>query len=164
VVPMLCEVQADIDRLKSQIEVANNSSGDVQDEMKSMAYEYICVAITGRLEQNVKTILITYANNCSERSMGKAISRLCQGFLNPSKDKLVDLVGLFDKGFADNLREEWQDDGSLGHTISDMVGKRKVIAHQTKNNRDVTRTKIRQYFNAYKDLVTLLDTHFLTRP
>lgn len=158
---MMRDIVADFDRLKNQIDIVNNSSDQDDHEIRNMAYEYLCVAIVGRLEQNIKTILVTYANNKSERRIGSAVTRLCQNFQNPSKDKIIDLISLFDKSFADRLKQEWSSEDSLGNIISDMVGKRKIIAHQTNNNRDVTRTKINTFYKAYKSLIIMLDAHFL---
>jgi hypothetical protein len=71
-------------------------------------------------------------------------------------------VSLFDKKFSETLKEEWKEDGSPGQTVSDMIGRRKVIAHQTKNNRDTTATKIDQFNSAYREVVTRIHNHFLS--
>jgi len=158
---MLPEIRADFDRVNNLIRASRNLPDEVTGEAASMLNEYLCVAISGRLEQNLKLIFITFSERKSEKAMGTAISRLCQYFQNPSKDKICVLVSLFDKEFSNALASEWQEDGSLGHMISDMVGKRKVIAHQTKNNRDTTSTKIDQFYAAYKEVVTRIHDHFL---
>ncbi len=158
---MLHEIRSDFDRVKNLISVSKNLPDEVSGEASSMMNEYLCVVISGRLEQNLKQIFITFSDRKSKEAMGTAVSRLCQSFQNPSKDKICDLVSLFDKGFSTTLAAEWKEDGSVGHTISDMVGKRKVIAHQTKNNRDTTSTKVDQFFAAYKEVVTRIHDHFL---
>lgn len=157
--PILPEVHSDFDRLKALIESANRVASDTG-EAESMIYEYLCVAITGKLEQNLKCILINYANNSSKRAMGAAISKLCQSFQNPDKEKILSLLSLFDKEYADKLKTDWVPEDSHGNAISDMVGMRKTIAHQTSNSRNMTRTKIERYFNAYKETVTEISEHF----
>ena len=158
---MLPELRADFDRINNLIKASKDFPDDISGEAASMINEYLCVAICGRLEQNLKQIFIAYSERKSEKSMGPAVSRLCQSFQNPSKEKICDLVSLFDKEFAATLTTEWKEDGSIGSIISDMVGKRKVIAHQTKNNRDTTTTKIDHFFGAYKQAVTRIHDHFL---
>lgn len=158
---MLYEIRSDFDRIANLIKASKKLPGDVSDEASSMINEYLCVAISGRLEQNLKQIFISFSERKSEKSMSTAVSRLCQSFQNPSKDKICDLVSLFDKEFALTLEEEWKEDGSPGRIVSDMVGKRKVIAHQTRNNRDTTSTKIDQFFGAYREVVTRIHDHFL---
>jgi len=159
---MLPEIRADFDRINNLIVASRKLSADTSDEATSMINEYLCVAITGRLEQNLKKIFIAYSERKSNKSMSAAISRLCQSFQNPNKDKICDLVSLFDREFSLRLAEEWKEDGSVGSTISDMVGKRKIIAHQSKNNRDTTVTKIEQFYRAYCQVVIRIHDHFLS--
>jgi len=159
---MLPEIRSDFDRINNLISASRSLPDEVSGEASSMINEYLCVAISGRLEQNLKHIFIAFSERKSKKAMGTAVSRLCQSFQNPSKDKICDLVSLFDKEFSTKLAEDWKEDGSAGHTISDMVGKRKVIAHQTKNNRDTTSTKIDQFYVAYKEVVSRIHDHFLS--
>lgn len=158
---MLPEIRADFDRINNLINASRAPSNEASDEVKSMVNEYLCVAITGRLEQNIKKVFIAFSDRNSKKKMNTAVSRLCQSFQNPSKEKICDLVSLFDKDFSKVLISEWQHEGSAGQTISDMVGRRKVIAHQTRNNRDTTNTKIDQYYLAYKEVVARIHNHFL---
>lgn len=158
---MLPEIRADFDRIKNLIDASRKLPDETSGEASSMVNEYLCVAISGRLEQNLKLIFIAYSERKSQKAMGTAVSRLCQSFQSPSKEKICDLVSLFDKEFSSILSEEWKEDGSIGSIISDMVGKRKVIAHQTRNNRDTTSTKIDQFYGAYKEAVSRIHDHFL---
>ena len=158
---MLKEIVSDFDRVKNLISVSRSLPDEFSGEAVSMMNEYLCVVIAGRLEQNLKQIFIAYSDRKSKTAMGTAVSRLCQSFQNPSKDKICDLVSLFDKDFSAKLKESWAADGSAGQIISDMVGRRKVIAHQTKNNRDTTSSKVDQFFLAYKTVVVDIHDHFL---
>ena len=156
------EIRADFDRIRSLIVVSRRLPEEASGEANSMLNEYLCVVISGRLEQNLKQIFIKYAERKSKAAMSAAVSRLCQQFQNPTKDKICEQISLFDQDFSKQLADEWRGDGSVGQIISDMVGKRKVIAHQTKNNRDTTSTKIDQFFCAYKEVVTRVHNHFLS--
>lgn len=159
--PMPAEVRADIDRLKNMIDVADSLGEDVSSDARSMTYEYLCVAIVGRLEQNIKQILIAYANGRCSAPMGAVVAKICQQFQNPDKVKIINLLESFDKLYARQLEEAWKDEGSIGNVISDMVGMRKAIAHQTTNARNSTRTKIQLFFKTYREFVTNLSDHFL---
>ncbi|WP_295535532.1 hypothetical protein [uncultured Thioclava sp.] len=130
-------------------------------EANSMIYEYLCVAIAGRLEQNIKQVLVLHANNKSDAKMGAAVSRLCQQFQNPDKEKILLLIELFDKDYSRRLRQDWSEEGSVGNTISDLVGLRKAIAHQTTNSRNATRTKVERFFQAYRKFIGDFGAHFL---
>ncbi|BCH58619.1 hypothetical protein RvVAR0630_12430 [Agrobacterium vitis] len=155
------DVRADFDRLKNQIKAVKNLPETASGDATSMLYEYLCVAITGRLEQNLKTILITYSDQQSKKTMSGAVSKLCQSFQNPDRGKIIELVSYFDKDFSKHLETEWESEGSVGHTISDMVGIRKKIAHQTTNARTATRTKVENFYSTYVAAVTAISNHFL---
>ena len=159
---MLAEIRADFDRLRNQIDASRALPADCSDEAASMVNAYLCVAIAGRLEQNLKQILIQHSERSSEKKMSRAISRLCQSFQNPSKEKICELVKLFDNEFSEQLHEDWKGEGNPGSIISDMIGKRKNIAHQTTNRLDVTKTKIDAFYGAYKDVETRVHNHFLS--
>lgn len=157
---MLAEIQADFDRLQRLINAANELPDEATGEAESMVYEYLCVAIAGRLEQNIKSILVTYSDRKSNRMLNKAVSRLCQAFQNPTKEKILDLVKLFDPEFSSTLDSEWKEQLSAGGIVNDMIGHRKRIAHQTTNSRSMTKTKVVSYFGAYKEVVVRLEGHF----
>lgn len=159
--PIPSEVRADFDRLRNLIDEANSLSEDVSSDARSMAYEYLCVAITGKLEQNIKQILIAYADSRCSAPMGAVVSKLCQSFQNPDKAKIITLLDIFDKDFSKALEAEWNKERSVGNTISDMVGLRKTIAHQTSNSRNSTKTKIESFYLAYRTFITDLSNHFL---
>lgn len=158
--PIPAEIRSDFDRLSNLMRAAAALPDTASGEAGSMIYEYLCVAISGRLEQNIKTILIAFANNKSERSMGPVVSKLCQQFQNPDKDKILALLELFDKDSAVELRDLWKLEDSSGAAISDLVGIRKMIAHQTSNARSATRTKVERFYRAYVDVVTEVSNRF----
>lgn len=155
------EVRADIDRIRNLIRVATNMPDDTSGEANSMVYEYLCVAIAGRLEQDIKIVLIKHAEAVSEKRLSAVVAKVCQGFQNPDSRKIVDLLKLFDSAFAEQLEAEWQEDNSDGRVISEMIGVRKQIAHQTSNSRSATRSKIEKYFRSYEAFVNRLSDHFL---
>lgn len=159
---MLNEIRAEIDKLSALIAAAHDEIEPDQFRAASMAYEYLCIAICGRVEQDVKTILIEYARRSSGRKLERAIARVCRNFMNPEKEKIIDTLELFDRDYAVSLRRSWQDENTTGTIINEMVGHRKRIAHQTNSNRSMTKTQIDRYFKAYKDLVLELDRHFLS--
>lgn len=155
------EVRADIDRLRGLLKVASEMPEEVSGEANNMVYEYLCVAIAGRLEQNIKAVLIAHSDSVSQKRLSAAISKVCQAFQNPDARKIIELLKLFDSEFATRLEEEWKEDNSHGLTISEMIGVRKQIAHQTSNARSATRSKIERYFHAYEAFLHLLSDHFL---
>ena len=81
--------------------------------------------------------------------------------MNPEPERILDTIELFDRDLSNALRSEWKDEGSLGKTIASLVGQRKRIAHQTSSSRHMTQTSVKQYFQAYEQLIDRLEGHFL---
>lgn len=158
---MINEIRASSDKLSALIETAKTELSPEQAKSSSMTYEYLCVAICGRIEQDVKTILVEYARRSSERKLERVVARVCREFMNPEKDKILKTLDLFDRDLAKKLTNEWKDENSIGNTINELVGHRKRIAHQTNSNLSMTRSHIEKYFYAYKSLIKQLDEHFL---
>lgn len=158
---MLKEIRAEQDKIKALIDAASELPPDTSSSTISMVHEYLCVAICGRLEQDIKAILVEHARRQSKTKLERAISRLCRQLLNPETRKILDMIELFDKDFKKQLSKEWEESGSDGEVINEMVGHRKRIAHQTNSSRSMTKSKISMYFKAYKNVIAKIDGHFL---
>ena len=97
----------------------------------------------------------------STASIERAISRLCSNFQNPKPDKLLDLIDLFDREFKTEIEEKWKDENcSDGERLKGMVTVRINIAHQKTKSSDVTVTKIEEFFQLYKQIVTMIHDRF----
>ncbi|MBO6825746.1 MAG: hypothetical protein JJ879_06055 [Sneathiella sp.] len=155
------ELHSDFCRIDNRIKACKALNEDTDYQLISMLNDQLCVTIVGRLEQNIKKIFSGYASRHSNRKLERSISRLCQQFQNPNPDKITELVKLFDSDFGNQLSVDWKDEASDGNKIKQMVSIRIKIAHQTTNNSSLTIAKIEAYFRAYKNVVTLLQQHFL---
>lgn len=160
---IIAEIRAERDKLKALISAAQKMPSDTDSAVASMAYEYLCVAVCGRIEQDVKKVLIEYSKRQTKAKLDRAVSRLCQNFINPYSNKLLDVIDLFDRDFKKELESNWEKDGSVGKVINSMVGQRKRIAHQTSSSRHTTETSVLQYFAAYEQLISVLEEHFLQK-
>lgn len=155
------DLHSDFCRIESRIKACRKLDGDTDNQLVSMLNDQLCITIVGRLEQNLKTIFSGYASRHSNRRLERSISKLCQQFQNPKPDKIVDLVRLFDTDFGNQLSDDWKDETSDGNQIKQMVSIRIKIAHQTTNSSLLTLTKIEAFFKAYKNVILMLQQHFL---
>lgn len=160
---MLNEVRAERDKLKALVDLSASLPEETDSAAISMTHEYLCVAICGRIEQDVKKILVEYARRASDAKLERAVARVCRDFMNPERAKIIGVLELFDRDFSKKLEEEWKPDDSLGRTIDRLVGQRRRIAHQTSSSRHMTRSIIADFFDAYDSLIDLFDKQFLSR-
>lgn len=158
---MFPSIQADFDRLSHQLNLIEKAPENTE-ELSAMACQFLCVAIVGSLEQNLKLILIQYCIVYRQHHFSKAIDRLCQSFQNPKHHKIIDLISLFDKEFSDKKNVDWMvGDEPVSGVVNSMVGERIVISHQKNKNINVTPTKLRKYLKIYKSVIKEVHDHFL---
>jgi hypothetical protein len=156
------ELQAEFDRLKYQISIVKKGAGKDQDDLISLSSQQICVSICGSLEQNLKYIFIEFAKRQSRNSIYRPIEKVCESYQNPKPAKILELVGLFDAQFANELKRQWDGERDIEKQhIGNMVDDRITIAHRKRNHVDVSSSKLQNYFNAYSGLLDRVYAHFL---
>ena len=103
------ELHAEFDRLSAQIKTIRDSvGGETPDELVSLSSQQVCVSICGSLEQCLKKIFIEYAKQRSESRIYRPIEKVCENYQNPKSTKVLELIGLFDKDYERELREQWE--------------------------------------------------------
>jgi RiboL-PSP-HEPN len=156
------ELQAEFDRLKYQISIVKNGAGKDPDELISLSSQQICVSICGSLEQALKSIFIEYAKRRSNSRIYRPIEKICESYQNPKTNKILELVGLFDSEFKDELERQWNVEYEIEKEhLNNLVDDRITIAHRKKSHVDVSSSKLENYFKAYSGLLDRIYTHFL---
>ena len=156
------ELQAEYDRLKSQIAVIKNSIGTSPDELISLSCQTVCVSICGSLEQCLKRIFVEYAKQRSGNQIHRPIERVCASYQNPKSNKVLDLINLFDEDFGRDLVQSWDTEREIEKShLDNLVDDRITIAHRKKNHVSVTTGRLEDYFKAYSGLLDRIYRHFL---
>lgn len=157
------ELQAEFDRLSTQLKVIRNSvGGETPDELVSLSSQQMCVSICGSFEQCLKKIFVEYAKQRSERRIYRPIERVCESYQNPKPTKVLELIGLFDAEFEKELREQWETSHEIERShIANLVDDRITIAHRKKVHMDVSTGKLQNYFQAYKSVLERVFDKFL---
>lgn len=156
------ELQAEFDRFKHQILFIRNGVGKDPDELISLSSQQVCVSICGSLEQMLKRIFIEYAKQRSNSRIYRPIEKVCESYQNPKTTKILELVGLFDADFGDELKRQWSGEREMEKQhLDNMVDDRITIAHRKKNHVDVSSSKLQNYYTAYSGLLDRIYGHFL---
>lgn len=156
------ELQAEFDRLRTQISYIKKGSGKDRDELISLSSQQVCVSICGSLEQCLKQIFIEYAKQRSDSRIYRPIEKICESYQNPKTTKILDLIGLFDSDFETELRRQWNEELEVERQhIDNMVDDRITIAHRKRVHVNVSSSKLEDYFKAYRDLLDRVYAHFL---
>jgi hypothetical protein len=114
---------------------------------------YLCVVVSGFLEQAVRHVLGHYAVERGHPRVARYAERQLSGFTNANAQKLIDLVGGFDARWREELAAYLV--GERKDAIDSVVANRHNIVH----GRDVgiTYRRIADYYGHVKDTVHFLE-------
>ena len=116
-------------------------------ELQSHWARYLCICVSGFLENSVRMIYSQYAKNKSTPQIANFVESQLDEFQNPKMEKILRLTGLFSREWESNLRKDTE--GELKDSVDSIVSNRNNIAH----GQDVAITYVRikiYYQNALK--------------
>lgn len=120
------------------------------DELKSHYSRYLCILVSGYIENYLKALLKDYSKKCSSPSIQNYISSQFQNITNLKDSKLQDILGSFStdwkQRYLDLLTTEQKD------AVDSVVTNRNHIAHG--KSVGITLGRINDY---YKDISRLMN-------
>lgn len=118
---------------------------------------YLCILVSGFIEQSVRTILLDYIGQHAGPHivhLVRFIESELKRFSNPTFNKITDLLERFDPTLANEFRDKIDD---IQHNaIDSVVDNRNKIAHG--QNTGISFVTISNYFESIKTAIALLDS------
>ena len=135
-------------------------SDDLRYEANLQAHwaKYICVLISGFIEQAVKEIVLEHASATCSTRVSNYVECTWPSSKNMKFDAIRDLLGFFDNNWESNF-ENWLDnnDGAKKE-INEIVSWRNNIAHGNEaNTNNVTLNSVGKKFQIACDLVDFVE-------
>lgn len=121
---MLLAIHQQKQRLDQLFDVAKTLSDA---ELQSHWSRYLCVLVSGFLENSVELCLAEYSRRRCDESVGNFVGFKLRGFQNPRIGPILDLFGSFDANWKAELEAATQ--GQLADSVNSIVGNRNKIAH-----------------------------------
>ena len=121
---MLLTIHQQKQRLDQLFDVAKGLS-DV--ELRSHWSRYLCVLVSGFLENCVELCLAEYSRRRCDDSVGNFVGMKLRGFQNPKMGPILELFGSFNANWKVALEASTQ--GQLADSVNSIVGNRNKIAH-----------------------------------
>jgi HEPN superfamily RiboL-PSP-like protein len=109
----------------SGFELAGRSISDI--EMRSHWCRYLCVLVSGFLENSVELCLSEYCRRVTNIVVSNFVSTKLRGFQNPKMGAILELLGSFNPDWKAQLEAATQ--GQLSDSVNSIVGNRHKIAH-----------------------------------
>jgi hypothetical protein len=96
-------------------------------EIQSHWSRYLCVLVSGFLENSIRITLSEYARARADVSVADFVESRLRQFQNPKMRTILELVGGFSQEWRQRL--ELDTSGQLGESVNSIVGNRHKIAH-----------------------------------
>jgi hypothetical protein len=121
-------------------------------EIQSHCSRYLCVLVSGFLENSVRLTYSEYAHSRADISVADFVESRLRQFQNPKMGTIVDLAG----GFSQEWRRRLETDtkGRLAESVNSIVDNRHKIAHG--ESVGLTLHTLTQYYNDALKVVDLL--------
>ena len=115
-------------------------------EELSWIAQIMAVWASGYLEASCREALLAYAKTSSSPGVYRYVDHQLKFFRSPKTNDMLELIGLFDGGAAEDLREFA--DGQIKASIDSIVTYRHSLAHG--RSAQVTVHRVRAYFDDAK--------------
>ncbi|MDE1976468.1 MAG: hypothetical protein KGI84_04315 [Elusimicrobia bacterium] len=142
---------AEVKRQQQQLDATFKRAGgiDADPELLSDFARYLCVLVSGFLEQAVIEILLEYARLHSDERIQLNIERRLRRLTNVKANRLLETVGSFDKDWYHSLEPILVDQNKAA--LDSIVALRNKIAHG--QYVDITLNRVSDYYHCIKVVV-----------
>lgn len=145
----LVEITRQRQRLDDLFQKAKNLSDA---EVQSHWSRYLCVLVSGFLENSVRLTYTEYARKRADSSVADFVESRLRQFQNPRMGTILDLAGAFCQEWKQRLERDTN--GQLGESVNSIVGNRHKIAHG--ESVGLTLHTLMQYYGDALKVVDLL--------
>jgi hypothetical protein len=140
-----------IHQQKQRLDELFKAAGGLPDvEMQSHWSRYLCVLVSGFLENSVELCLSEYSRRVTNAFVSNFVSAKLRGFQNPKMSAILDLLGSFNPDWRAQIEAATQ--RQLSDSVNSIVGNRHKIAHGESVSLSIG--SITAY---YRDAVTVIE-------
>lgn len=133
-------------------ELFKAASGLSDVEMQSHWSRYLCVLVSGFLENSVELCLSEYSRRVSNAAVSNFVSAKLRGFQNPKMSAILELFGSFNPDWKTQIETATQ--GQLSDSVNSIVGNRHKIAHG--ESVSLSLGSLKAYYSDATSVVTIL--------
>jgi predicted LPLAT superfamily acyltransferase len=145
--------RAEVARLKQRLDAtfkrADALTGDA--EILSDFARYLCVLVSGYLEQAVIELLLEYVRKHASPAVQRHVERRLRRFTNANAEKLTTLLGSFDPDWRKDLEGFLVDEHK--DAVDGIVSLKNRISHGRVEGVGVTIARAKEYYVRVNDVV-----------
>ena len=148
------ELNRDLNRLKDLIRNTDLATENI--ELQGHWGRYLCVVVAGFVENGLQTIYREYATNSASVPVARYVSRRLESIYNPNAQRFIEVAGLFNTTWREELEKYLSDDdGSRREALDSIMNNRNQIAHG--KNTGISVHMVREYFNRCVDVLEFIE-------
>lgn len=132
----------------------NQEYGNVSPETLAHWAKYVCVLVSGYMEQSIKEILLTHSNEKAAPSISRYVENSWPNSKNMKCDSIGEILGHFDIRWKSNFETWLAEDEQRKQCINNIVTWRNSIAHGNESN--TTGVTINSVSNCFKCACALI--------
>lgn len=140
-------------RLVSLIAQAAQLRGD-QSELQAHWARYVCVLVSGFLENALIEIYSKYAKSCSNIAVGNYVQSTLRKTQNPKSNRFLQTAGAFDKSWEEDLDRFLSSEGRR-EAIDAIMANRHLIAHG--KDSEITLVRVRDYLSKSVQVIEYIE-------
>jgi hypothetical protein len=123
--------------------------------------KFICIIISGFVENTIKVIFNDYVNGTSHGGTNKFAASKISKINNPKFEAVCQLVGSFNPQWREELMlHDLSRDNKLSNSLNAVMIQRHQIAHGKYKSSDITRMRLTDYFSNVVLLLEYLEDKF----
>ncbi|MBD2453540.1 hypothetical protein H6G80_05560 [Nostoc sp. FACHB-87] len=145
------EVMRAKQKLDNLFEKVNQLPDD--NELKAHWARYLCILVSGFIENSVRAIYSQYAKNKAIPNIANFVERKLDDLQNPKMEKILQLTGAFSLQWESNLRKATE--GELKDAIDSIVANRNNIAHG--QDVGITYATIKDYYEKAFKVIQMIE-------
>ena len=134
-------------------ELFKSVNGIKDDEIKSIASEYLCVRVAGLVEYFFKQKVSEFTSKSCPKQIEKYITNAFAQFTNVNDEKIRNTLPKFDSQWLESYENQRTDNSKA--SLDSVIAIRHKIAHG--GNMSMSYIQISQHYSNIKDLINLLD-------
>ncbi len=124
--------------------------------MLSYLAQLVAVWVSGYLESACREAALNYTRNRASKNVVGYVGKVLKRFRNPNMNKILELIGDFDRDARDELKKFSQ--GRIESSVNSIVSQRHNIAHGRATQ--LTISQVRIYYKDVRCLVNKMRSLF----
>lgn len=154
-------MHVDILSYQNRIEHLFNKNGGITDiEIQSNWSKYICVLVSGYIEESLRILFFEYAKNNSNPKIRRYVDSHIRRITNCKNSKIIEVLDYFSTDWVNDYKSKIARretvTNQIGDAIDSVIANRHQIAHG--KNIGLSHAIIRKYYNDVKIAIDVLNT------